>query len=152
MGINPSKRTRYQVIEDDLVSLGPDAISAVQIPGVTIGTAEHVQANHRKKTPTTINVEDFTIKLFEDNALRNNWWLAKLPYDQETGAILDPIDYEFDMVIQQMAWDGVTPIRQWTIKGCSNIESSYEESERTSDDNQIRTITISPTKMIEESL
>lgn len=152
MGVNPVKRTRYKVIEDDLTVLGPDAIAAIQIPNVTIETAEHVEANHRRKTPTIINVEDFTIKLFEDNAQRNDWWLLKLPYDQETGAFLDPVETEFSLTIQQLAYDGETAVREWEVKQCLAIASSYEESERTSADNQIRTITISPTRMTERAL
>ncbi len=152
MGVNPAKRTAFKVIEDGLLVLDPAAIASIQIPGVTIETAEHVQANHRKKTPTIINVEDFDIQLFEDQARRNNWWLTRLPYDQETGAFLDPAIYEFSLLIQQLAWDLVTPIRQWTVKECMNIVSSFEVSERLSTDNQIRTITITPTTMIEETL
>lgn len=152
MGVNPVKRTRYKIIEGDLEVVGPDAIAAIQIPNVTIETAEHVEANHRRKTPTIINVEDFTIKLFEDQEQRNDWWLTKLPYDQDTGAFLDPVNTEFSITIQQLAYDGVTTIREWEVKQCLAIGSSFEESERTSADNQIRTITLSPTRMTETTL
>lgn len=152
MGLNPTKRNAYRVIEDGLIVLHPDAIAGIQIPGVDIETDEHVQNNHRKKTPSIINVEDFEIDLFEDQKVGNGWWLTKIPYDQKTGAFLDPSAYEFDLVIEKLKYDRKTPIRRFTIKGCTAIASSFEKSEKNSTENQKRTITISPHMMIEESL
>lgn len=151
MGVNPTKRTHFQVIEDGLLALDPAAIAAVQIPGVTLETAEHVEANHIVKTPTLIRVEDFEIKLYEDRAQQNNFWLTHIPYDQDTGAFLDDVDGEFDFTIEQLKPDLETVIRRFEVKGCRAIASSFEESERTSTDNQIRTITLSPKRMIEEA-
>ena len=152
MGINPLKRTNYKVIEDGLIILDPATIASVDIPGMTIEMAEHVENNFIVETPTLLRAKNFDIQLFEDRAVRNNFVIDKLPYDQATGAFLDPADYEFDIIIEQLLADGETPIRQWTITQCKYKDSAYEKSERTSSDNQIRTVTFSCKKIKEQAL
>jgi hypothetical protein len=149
MGVSPNKRLHFKVIEDGLTVLDPSTIAFVDIPNVTIETAEHTEGNFVVETPVRINVEEFEIGLYEDRETRNDWWLTKIPYDQETGAFKAPVDREFNMTIQQLKDDLVTPIRQFVVKRNLAKGSSFERQERTSTDNQIRTITLKPVSMVE---
>lgn len=149
MGVNPTKRTHFQVTVDGLTALDAAVIAAIQIPNVTLETAEHVEANHVIETPTLIRVEKYEIKLYEDKAQLNNFWLTHIPYDQETGAFLDDDDNEFDLTIEQLKSDLITVVRRFDVSGNRAIASAFEESERTSTDNQIRTITLAPKRMLE---
>jgi hypothetical protein len=152
MGINPTKRTNYQAIEEGLLVLDAAAIASVDIPGMTVEMAEHVENNFIVETPTLLRAKNFDIQLYEDRTQRNNFVLEKLPYDQVTGAILDPLDYEFDLIIQQLLPDGITPVRQWTCTQCKYKDSAYEKSERTSTDNQMRTVTFACKRIEEQAL
>ena len=152
MGLSPTKRTNFQLTEGGIIVLDAATIASVDIPGMTIEMAEHVENNFIVETPTLLRAKSFDIQLFEDRAVRNNFVLEKLPYDQDTGAFLDPADYEFDLIIEQLLADGITPVREWTITQCKYKDSAYEKSERTSSDNQIRTVTFSCKKIKERSV
>lgn len=152
MGVNPVKRAHFRVIEAGIVVLDASAIMGVQIPGVEFTTDDHMEANHRRETPTSVNIPEFQIDLYEDNAQANNFWLDHLAYDQDTGALLDPAVYEYDMVIEQLGLDNLTPIRRFTCRQCWNKKSELEKSERKSNENQVRKITIKPVYLREESL
>lgn len=150
--MNPTKRAHFRVFEAGLQVLDPNIVAFVQIPTVTIETAEHTEANHKVETPVLINVEEFEIGLFEDQTQRNNFWLAKIPYVQDTGAFKTEAEFRFDLEIQQMAGDLTTPIRKFQVKGCLAKQRKFEQSERTSKDNQIRTILCKPKQLIETPL
>ena len=149
MGVSPQKRLHFKVIEDGLTALDPSTIAFIQIPNVTIETAEHTEGNFVVETPVRINCEEFEIGLYEDRETRNDWWLAKIPFDQETGAFKAHVDRVFNLTIQQLKDDAETPVRQWVVKEILAKGSAYERSERTSTDNQIRTITCKPKQVIE---
>jgi hypothetical protein len=152
MGVSPAKRLHFKVIEDGLTALDPSTIAFIQIPNVTIETAEHTEGNFVVQTPVRIIVEEFEIGLYEDRDIRNNWWLTKLPFNPLTGAFRAHVDRVFSLTVQQLKDDIITPIRQWVISECLAKGSSYERSERTSTDNQIRTIICKPKQVIETPL
>ncbi len=147
--MQPTKRTNFRVIEDGIIQLEPDVVASVQIPTITFEMAEHVEANHIVETPTLIRVENYEIKLYESRALRNNWWLSKIPYNQDTGAFLSEVDFEFALIIELLLPDLITPYRRFTTSKNKAKSSAFDDLERTSTDNLVRTITLSPVRMLE---
>ncbi len=150
MSVHPQKRSHFSATIPGLAALDPDVLASVQIPNIVFEGAEHMEENFKVETPTNVNVEDFEITLFEDQNQHNNIFLNKIPFDQVTGGLKAPADFEFDMIVRHLAWDRITPRRKFTIKVCKIKNSRWEVNDRLSADNQLRTLLITCKKMIEE--
>lgn len=125
--------------------LNPFLCQKVNLPDLEIEQVSHGDINSDVKTAGRVSVGNITVEKLLVTSGSDTWgmdWFYSAQ-DPINGGGLTPAQYKEEMVINELAEDGVSIINSWLCTGVWPCKVSGIELDRTSSDNTIETIEFS---------
>jgi hypothetical protein len=141
---NPRKKFNFS-ISFPKHPLNPYLCQKVQLPDLEIEQVSHGDINRDVKTAGRVSVGNMTIEKLSVTSGSDTWildWLYACQ-DHINGGGLTPSQYWEEMVINELAEDGVSIINSWVLTEVWPCKISGIELDRTSSDNTIESIEFS---------
>lgn len=141
---NPRKKFLWQIIFMKH-PVNPYLFQNVTLPEITIEEVAHGDINRDVKTGGRISVGTLTCQKLETTSGSDTWfwdWLMSVQ-DLQLGGGLTPPEYWENVVVNELAEDGVSILNSWTLTEVFPIKVNGQELDRMSSDNTLEEIEFS---------
>lgn len=123
--------------------IDPFLFQEVVLPDIEIETVEHGDTNYDVKTGGRVKIGKLVLrKLFRSEKAGSTYfwdWMVQVQ-DAATGGGLTPDAYYRDIVVEEFAEDGLTPINKWEFFECWPGKINGQSQKRMSSENTIEEI------------